>query len=309
MVVPDYVSLSDQNSAGLLLSLAVAICFREHINKIENRHMAYSMWVALLFYLVGCVTGTITFQQMSVETSLDGVQLIFDWQRLGSTAFDIMFASLSYHTTYRALILMLPTKQYWLWIPSLAISAIEFAIFINLYFGLIFSLIIKASTLFYKDMKDNFGTMPNPAVQKLSIALLVYIVTVDTLFFIASQARIVAVMGQINEVKPSVVNYLDIVLRCLLYSVSLTLFFLTTGGFLVSTQGEEQQRSLSPPLFVLVFIIVAPGVMCVVLLTDADRVRKLVSAMQGRPASAKSSFDKNSVSDAARASKRASAVH
>ncbi|KAI9338666.1 hypothetical protein DFJ73DRAFT_847394 [Zopfochytrium polystomum] len=282
MVVPDYVSLSDQNSAGLLLSLAVAICFREHINKIESRHMAYSMWVALLSYLVGCVTGTITFQQMSVETSLDGLRLILNWQRLGGIAFDIMFASLTYHTTYRALILMLPTKQDWLWIPSLAVAAIEFAIF------------MAGSTLFYKDMEDNFGTMPNPAVQKLAIALLAYIVTVDTLFFIASQARIIAVMGQINEVKPSVVNYLDIVLRCLLYSVSLTLYFLTSGGFLVSTQGA--------------FLMVAPGVMCVVLLTDADRVRKLVAAMQGRRASVPSSFGKTSVADPARSSKRASVV-
>ncbi|KAI9357574.1 hypothetical protein DFJ73DRAFT_774650 [Zopfochytrium polystomum] len=71
-----------------------------------------------------------------------------------------------------------------------------------------------------------YGIVPDPTEQKTSISLIVYVIATDTIFFVASQAQIIAVMG-----------------TC--------------------------------------FMVVPPSIMLTVLLTDCDRVRKLVAEMQG----------------------------
>ncbi|KAI9338957.1 hypothetical protein DFJ73DRAFT_847276, partial [Zopfochytrium polystomum] len=131
-----------------------------------------------------------------------------------------------------------------------------------------FSLNIADAILFNQNMEANFGTIPDPNEQKTSMTLMVYVIATDTIFFVASQARIVSVMAQVNKVKVSVWHYVDALLRCVCYSGAVFLFFVTSGGvFFPASQAR-------------VFLSVPPCIMLMVLLTDADRVRKLVSALQ-----------------------------
>ncbi|KAI9338919.1 hypothetical protein DFJ73DRAFT_847179 [Zopfochytrium polystomum] len=149
-------------------------------------------------------------------------------------------AALSYHTSYRALILLFPQMERRLWPIAGAVAFVEVS-------------------LHMFNLAANFGTIPDPNEQKISMTLMVYVIATDTIFFVASQARIVYVMAQVNKVKVSLWHYVDALLRCVCYSGAVFLYFVTAGE---------------------VFLSVPPCIMIMVLLTDADRVRKLVAALQ-----------------------------
>ncbi|KAI9338936.1 hypothetical protein DFJ73DRAFT_847222 [Zopfochytrium polystomum] len=144
-----------------------------------------------------------------------------------------------------------------------------------------FSLNIADVILFNRKMEANLGTIPDPNEQKTSTTLLVYVIATDTIFFVASQARIVSVMAQVTNAKVSLWHYIDALLRCICYSGAVFLYFVTAGGvFYPTSEG--------------VFLSVAPCIMIMVLLTDADRVRKLVAALQQNSTSIPSSDVKSS---------------
>ncbi|KAI9349847.1 hypothetical protein DFJ73DRAFT_833354 [Zopfochytrium polystomum] len=75
------------------------------------------------------------------------------------------------------------------------------------------------------------------------------------------------VMGDLTNVKVTASHYIHASMRCICYSGSVFLFFITVAGsFFPTGQG--------------VFLTVTPCIAFMVLLTDVDRVRKLVSAMK-----------------------------
>ncbi|KAI9348257.1 hypothetical protein DFJ73DRAFT_960243 [Zopfochytrium polystomum] len=218
--------------------------------------MSWSIWGALGLYFLGSLGGLFTYKRMGEATTVDDIRAALDLQLLGNYSFDIMFGALTYHTSYRALLLIFPTRQHRIWLPALAVAIVQCAIY------------TAGSYLFSKGMKDNFGTNPNPHMQRISIALVVYTVVTDTVFFVASQVTIISIMGQFSVTKPSAAHYADIALRCVLYSGAVALNFITAGAFFYSTTKGT------------ILLIVPPCMMFMVLLTDADRVRKLVFAMQ-----------------------------
>ncbi|KAI9338940.1 hypothetical protein DFJ73DRAFT_580826 [Zopfochytrium polystomum] len=136
--------------------------------------------------------------------------------------------------------------------------------------------------LFNQNMEANLGTIPDPNEQKTSMTLLVYVIATDTIFFVASQARIVSVMAQVTNAKVSVWHYVDALLRCVCYSGAVFLYFITSGGVFYPTSQAW------------VFLSVPPCIMIMVLLTDADRVRKLVAALQQNSTAFPSSAVKSS---------------
>ncbi|KAI9349845.1 hypothetical protein DFJ73DRAFT_402044 [Zopfochytrium polystomum] len=255
MLPPDNVSDSNQNLAGSLLSLAILVCFREQIGKIESKPLFYSICVALSFYFLGTMAGAITNRQTE-GASFDKIMTLFDASFAPAYSSAIMFSALTFHTSYRSLLLLLPQKQKWLWIIAGAFASIEFAI--N----------IADSHIFIRNLKATFGMKPDPTSQKLEFTILVYVCTLDSLFFVAGQVKIMTVMGELTKVKVTAAHYVDAAMRCICYSGSVFLFFTTiAGSFFPTTQAS-------------VFLSVSPCIAFMVLLTDVDRVRKLVSAMQ-----------------------------
>ncbi|KAI9334525.1 peptidase of plants and bacteria-domain-containing protein [Zopfochytrium polystomum] len=246
---------SNQMLAGLLLTLAILVCFREQIGKIESKPLLCSICVALIFHSLGSLAAVIIYRQMD-GASFEKTVTLFDATFAPGYSSAIMFSALTFHTSYRSLILLLPQKQKWLWIISGAFASIEFAI--N----------IIDTHIFIRNLKATFGMKPDPTSQKLEFTILVYVCTLDTLFFVAGQVKIMTVMGELTKVKVTAAHYVDAAMRCICYSGSVFLFFITVAGsFFPTTQGE-------------VFLSVSPCIAFMVLLTDVDRVRKLVSAMQ-----------------------------
>ncbi|KAI9330667.1 hypothetical protein DFJ73DRAFT_88315 [Zopfochytrium polystomum] len=252
----DFVSSSNQLLAGALLSFSIGICFREQIGKIQTWHLSGSIWIALGCYFLYGVSAAVE-QRLFVSATPETVQFLFQVGYLPLFLSTVTFSALTYHTSYRALILLLPQKQQWLWIVSGAFTLVEF------------SLNIADATLYNRNLTANFGAVPDPNEQKTSITLIVYVIITDTIFFGASQARIVTVMRELNKVKVSPWLYVEAAFRCICYSGAVLLFFTTAGSFFFPTTEAW------------VFLSISPSIMLMVLLTDADRVRKLVARMQG----------------------------
>ncbi|KAI9338933.1 hypothetical protein DFJ73DRAFT_580757 [Zopfochytrium polystomum] len=105
-----------------------------------------------------------------------------------------------------------------------------------------FSLHLADAILFNQNLGATFGMIPDPNEQKTSMTLLVYVTSTDTFFFVASQARIVSVMAQVNKVKVSVWHYVDALLRCICYSCAVFLHFVTSGTATPSSYTQSGRK-------------------------------------------------------------------
>ncbi|KAI9350481.1 hypothetical protein DFJ73DRAFT_832289 [Zopfochytrium polystomum] len=211
----------NQDVAGLILVTVVVISFREQLGRITNKHLFVSICLAL-------TTSFITFTTVAT------------------------FGLLSYHTTYRSVLLIFPHNKSAPVIVGAIICFIEVAV--NL-----------ADLTFFQMNMKSMSPDPDPRNQKTSMFMIVYVSTVDTLFFILSQ--------QMNKVEVGIVHYIDAILRCACYSGSVFLFFMTASGL----------------FFPAIYMYIAPSLMCIVLLTDSDRVRKLIDTLQGKSTGTKTS--------------------
>ncbi|KAI9330664.1 hypothetical protein DFJ73DRAFT_858319 [Zopfochytrium polystomum] len=237
MAHSSYASSSNQMLVAAFFSLSVGICFREQIGKMQTWHLSGSIWLSLGFYFLYGVSAAIQ-QRLFAYATPEIAKLLFQ------------FSALTYHTSYRALILLCPQKQQRLWIIAGTFTLVEFSL--NMFKSPIDNIQLPTdSILFNQNLMANFGTVPDPIEQKMSISLIIYVITTDTIFFATSQARIVTVMRELNKVKVSPWLYVEAAFRCICYSGAVFLFF--TG---------------------------CPCIMLMVLLTDADRVRKLVAGLK-----------------------------
>ncbi|KAI9330686.1 hypothetical protein DFJ73DRAFT_858377 [Zopfochytrium polystomum] len=248
-------SAGNQAIAGAVLSTVVAICFCEQIDRIESLHMKVSIWAALFFYFVQSAFGA-RFHYWLDYADRDNIGQIFDFGRVPMILTGAMFACLAYHAAYRAFILLAPGRTHWHWVVASAVALYEFA------------LNVADSTLFSNNLKANHGTVPDPTQGKTSTALIVSVCALDTFFFVASQYRIISVMGKVNNVKPTITLYVDAFLRCTCFSGAVLMFYISTAGYFYPTN------------VAWVFLQLPGCIMIIVLLTDSDRVRKLLTEMQ-----------------------------
>ncbi|KAI9337393.1 hypothetical protein DFJ73DRAFT_849286 [Zopfochytrium polystomum] len=254
-------SVGYQLLSAALLSVAITICYFEQIRKIQNVYMSASMGSALVFYFIGGLAGGIVFRYIEKNSSPENIMTLFSLLSILMHSFSIMFASLTFHTTYRAMFLIFPKKTWLIWSVSVVLSVIDLGVSLT------------DGVFANNNLKANFGTLVDPNNQKTSLTLIVYCCTIDTLFFVAAQAKITAVMGNIHKSTVSAGAYVGAILRSVCYSGAVFLFFMTSGGFFFPI-GEAW-----------CFIVIAPAIMMIVLLTDADRIRKLVATLQGAPVS------------------------
>ncbi|KAI9325313.1 hypothetical protein DFJ73DRAFT_869926 [Zopfochytrium polystomum] len=237
----------NEDIAGVLLTVVVAGAFREQISRIDDRNLQASIWGVLALNVIYNVFYAV----------LDGTTFI----RRSTVSFTALvlrpcFALLSYHTSYRALLLMIPSKKNLLWIAASIVAFLP-------------------------------GGATSQVQVNLSIATATYNCVMETLLFGASQYRIIAVMREMNNAKVGVLVYADCVTRCILYSGTIFLFFMTAGGwFFDGTQGWAE----------VIFTTITYPMLLIILLTDCDRVRKLVSVMQKRTTSTQSDLIKQSMS-------------
>ncbi|KAI9325206.1 hypothetical protein DFJ73DRAFT_870380 [Zopfochytrium polystomum] len=251
----------NEDIAGILLTVVIAGAFREQMSRIDDRHLQASIWTVLALNLLNNL----------FYAFFDGLTFTEDQQDLLSNLYwapticmGLEFALLSYHTSYRALLLMIPSRKQVLWIAASLFALVELA--------------LHSSDLAIYALPDG---PTNPIQVKLSITTASYNCIMETFFFCASQYRIVTVMREMNNAKVGFWVYFDCIVRCFLYSGSMLLFFMTAGGWFYD----------SMPAWI--FGVISYPMMLIVLLTDCDRVRKLVSEMQKRTSSVHSGLLKD----------------
>ncbi|KAI9327575.1 hypothetical protein DFJ73DRAFT_863293 [Zopfochytrium polystomum] len=257
----------NEDIAGVLLTVVVAGAFREQISRIDERNLQASIWGVLALN----VTYNVFYAFIDGTTFSDDQQYLFPHLYLGPAfCMALEFALLSYHTSYRALLLIIPSKKRMLWIAASVAAFVEFA--------------LHASEI---SMFELPGGATSQAQINLSITTATYNCVMETLLFGASQYRIIAVMREMNNAKVGVLVYADCVTRCILYSGTIFLFFMTAGGwFFDGTQGWAE----------VIFTTITFPMLLIILLTDCDRVRKLVLVMQKRTTSTQSDLMKQSMS-------------
>ncbi|KAI9325205.1 hypothetical protein DFJ73DRAFT_870375 [Zopfochytrium polystomum] len=254
----------NEDIAGVLLTVVVAGAFREQISRIDDRNLQASIWGVLALNVIY----NVFYAVLDGTTFSDDQLYLLPHLYLGPAfCMALEFALLSYHTSYRALLLMIPSKKNLLWIAASIVAFVEFA--------------LHASDI---SMFELPGGATSQVQVNLSIATATYNCVMETLLFGASQYRIIAVMREMNNAKVGVLVYADCVTRCILYSGTIFLFFMTAGGwFFDGTQAW-------------IFTTITYPMLLIILLTDCDRVRKLVSVMQKRTTSTQSDLIKQSMS-------------
>ncbi|KAI9335832.1 hypothetical protein DFJ73DRAFT_851278 [Zopfochytrium polystomum] len=251
----------NQDVAGLILVTVVAISFREQLGRITNKHLFVSICLALTTSFITCLANSAA-DSMTITDDMFPAFVDFLW--LPGLTTVATFGLLSYHTTYRSVLLIFPHKKSAPVIVGAIICFIEVAV--NL-----------ADLSFFQMNLKSMSPDPDPRNQKTSMFMIVYVSTVDTLFFTLSQVRIISSWKQMNKVEVGIVHYIDAILRCACYSGSVFLFFMTASGlFFPASQGW-------------IYMYIAPSLMCIVLLTDSDRVRKLIDTLQGKSTGTKTS--------------------
>ncbi|KAI9342099.1 hypothetical protein DFJ73DRAFT_843144, partial [Zopfochytrium polystomum] len=207
----DFESASNQALTGALLSLSIGVCFREQISKIKNFHLSGSIWIALMFYFLYGLSSAVLEREYAISPPSTS---LFN---------SVYFAALSYHTSYRALILLFPQMEQRLWLIAGAVAFIEFSLnMLVLHFHC-------DGVLFIRNLEADFGMIPDPNEQRTSITLMVYVISTDTIFFLDSQARIITGMADGANTKVLAWHYLDAFLRCVCYSGAVFLYFVTSA--------------------------------------------------------------------------------
>ncbi|KAI9362540.1 hypothetical protein DFJ73DRAFT_579822 [Zopfochytrium polystomum] len=250
--IPGFVT-SREDLAGALVIFAVAVCHREQMSHVEDRHMFVSLWAAVVLGFAGCALAAVSDGfGFSVRTTPDAVVV----QALPNLFCLTAICLFAYHGTYRATILLFPSTDRLPWIVAGVVASIEVAINI---IGLIF---------FQISVTESSGQTVDPTVQTLSIVSIVYLCTVDTCFFIATQVRMLSLLRKGRTFQLGTSHYVESFLRCICYSGSVFTFYVTASGL---TGDIFKAWSL---------LFTAISMMCIVLLTDADRVRKVLALLQ-----------------------------
>ncbi|KAI9313002.1 hypothetical protein DFJ73DRAFT_885196 [Zopfochytrium polystomum] len=199
-----------------ILTLAIMVCFREQIGRIEDKHLLVTLVGAMVSFFVASITTAVVNR---IDFPRDQFILVLNITVFSGVLTILMFALLLYHTAYRALMLIFPHKLHIKWLIAAVVSIIELTLNLDDY-GL-FEVIFRADITHYTTTSTQKAT---------SITLIAYVCILDSLFFAGTQARIIAVMGQMGDVRVSVWHYLEGAVRCMFYSGGVLLYFLSTSG-------------------------------------------------------------------------------
>ncbi|KAI9348262.1 hypothetical protein DFJ73DRAFT_835397 [Zopfochytrium polystomum] len=251
--------------------LAQVTCYREQWSRIDDSHLAVSLSTAMVATLFACASNAVIDRAFwSAPVGMGWIRggesyflLFYDGfvssQRTDKVGFVIAFASIIYHTAHRCMAIFLPHRKDLPGVVAGLIALVQFALHIA-------DLSVNLSNYSTQFQSDD-GTATSP-IAATSVVLAAYAPFVAAVFFIASQMRVIAALRETKEVVVGVAHYADAVMRCACFIGSALLFFGTAGGIFF------------PPEDGSPFMYVTPSVMCVVLLTDSDRVRRVLSKMR-----------------------------
>ncbi|KAI9342519.1 hypothetical protein DFJ73DRAFT_778645 [Zopfochytrium polystomum] len=186
------------------------------------------------------------------------------------------FTLYTYHTSYRAMILIWHDGRRPAWAVAAVVALIELSINIAPY-TFYLALTYTGTVLIQTNLLKYFSLVRDTTTQRITTALIAYVSLVDSGFFILTQLRIVSVMRQVRSggggETASYAHYVDAALRCVCFTGAVFLYFTTLNG------------SFFDPSEGFCFLATAPALIQIVLLTDSDRIRKLVQTLRGETVS------------------------
>ncbi|KAI9325615.1 hypothetical protein DFJ73DRAFT_869163 [Zopfochytrium polystomum] len=171
----------------------------------------------------------------------------------------LSFCAFTYHNVYRSMLLVWPDRPQIPWMIAGLLTFSELCLHIPPL------VIVRANLLKYLRL------IQDPLTQQLTLALAVYVSAIDSIFFVVTQSRIISVMQKVQKARTPRSHYGDALLRGVCFSGAIFLFFTSLdGAFFDPNEG-------------LTFMSAAPAIIYIILLTDSERIRKLVLALQRGP--------------------------
>ncbi|KAI9325612.1 hypothetical protein DFJ73DRAFT_208298 [Zopfochytrium polystomum] len=247
-------SISNQALIGPLLIAVIVVCFREQLGRIDNRHLHSTLVAAMALGFVSGVAKTVLSR---VSVPPEQLNSYMNAWLLPSICDSLVFCLISYHNTYRAMILLRPDSRKLPWIVATAITTIELGMH------------AAAAVVIQENMLKYYTLVRDTLTQQLTGALIIYVSVVDSFFFVSTQLRIVSVMKHVSTGRLTNGHYVDAAFRGLCFSGAIFLYFITLNGLFFDPDEGRCFLSTSPPI------------LFIVLLTDSDRIRKLVFALRG----------------------------
>ncbi|KAI9335621.1 hypothetical protein DFJ73DRAFT_851450 [Zopfochytrium polystomum] len=114
--------MSAATSPNLPAATRSAVCFREQLARIQNRHLFFSLVIAMTLMFSSCIMKTILAR---IVVPIDQFTSYLNAWIVPSTFDSLMFCALSYHNSYRAMILVWPDRQRNLWMLAGVLSIVE----------------------------------------------------------------------------------------------------------------------------------------------------------------------------------------
>ncbi|KAI9325613.1 hypothetical protein DFJ73DRAFT_869160 [Zopfochytrium polystomum] len=210
-------SASDSNQylVGSLLAFVIAVCFREHVGRIQNRHLFVSLVGAMALMLSSFLVKSILAR---ITVPDDQLSAYWNTWIMPETFDSLMFCAISYHNSYRTAVLFWPDRQRYPLMIATAVVTVELALHIAAI------IVIQINLLTYHTL------IRDSLTQKLSLALIAYVSTVDSFFFALTQWRVISVMQDLHKARAPRLQYADAVLRGVCFSGAIFLYFASLSG-------------------------------------------------------------------------------
>ncbi|KAI9328337.1 hypothetical protein DFJ73DRAFT_964537, partial [Zopfochytrium polystomum] len=247
----------DAASAALTTTIIIA-GFWDTLFKIANRPLFYSLWLSLLAALALNIQAAYSNGD-SADGDATSDEIISGQMYAGGLVF-LVFAALNFHTIYRALLIMSP-RSATVWIVPTILMIFEAIIHI---IGML---------AWLHDQRNNpylaRGVIALSRWTKITqLALLVYIVMIEIVFFSLCQYKIIQTISAVNKTTVTAAHYFKAITRCLLFAALTLVFFLTIGSYFYATLTGRTLVNNAPNLLIML------------LLTDSNRIQDIVAHLQ-----------------------------
>ncbi|KAI9325614.1 hypothetical protein DFJ73DRAFT_767517 [Zopfochytrium polystomum] len=244
--------LSDSNQyiAGSLIIFAIGVCFRDQLARIQNRHLLVSLVASMALSFGSCVSRAVLVR---MTVSDDQMVAYLNAFVVPAALDSLSFCAFTYYNVYRALMLVWPDRQKH---PDQCAVMPQTLTIPHPH--------LPPTTPLGNTVLKYFKLVRDPLTQRLTMAIFVYISTVDSVFFVITQWRIITVLREANKAQTPTVHYGDAILRGVCF---------VGASFLFSA-------SLGRALTLLTIVFAQTDFSSIQMTEYSDRIRKLVTVLQ-----------------------------
>ncbi|KAI9360078.1 hypothetical protein DFJ73DRAFT_96373 [Zopfochytrium polystomum] len=249
MDTSQYIANSNVMVALAVSLITILVSFWEVIAKISNPVLFWTLILSATGHLVYTLGSAVIARNVAADQDFDKYFYLTAWL----TAADLIaWFSIVFHTSYRTLLIMYPfSKRIWI-VPSI-ILAVQVG------------LQSTGTWFWYNNWTTNQFATATPQFYWLAIVIMVFVSTIDSLFFFMAQYKIITTLRDVSNTPVSALHVVRMILRSVCYSSAVVMEFVTLGQYFY------------PVGTAWPFVYQSQNLMIMVLLSDSHYVTQIVA--------------------------------